>query len=199
MIATKHKGKTDVNANVTEAIIQKRLLTAEEYHAMGKAGILHEDDRIELINGEIVEMSPIGTLHFNCVNRLTMLLVPLLVGKAIVSVQNPVRLNNNTEPEPDVVVLKNKNYTTSPLPEEALLIIEVADSTLRYDRYVKIPLYAEAKVAEVWIVNLSRDQVEVYTNPQDGNYQNKQTFEGDAVIQATQIDVVQLTPSQILE
>jgi Uma2 family endonuclease len=185
-------------STATDWVVRKRLFTAEEYHAMAKAGILMPDERVELINGEIIEMSPVGSLHFNCVNRLNMLLAPLLAGKAIVSVQNPIRLNDETEPEPDVVILKKKAYESAPTPEDVLLLIEVADSTFRHDREVKIPAYAAAGVAESWIVNVSKDQVIVYTNLKDGEYQSMQIVEGEASIKATQLEVVELTLTQIL-
>ena len=167
---------------------------------MGEAGILHEDDPIELINGEIIEMSPIGTLHFSCVNRLNRLLNKLLEDE-VVSVQNPVQLNNMTEPEPDITVLKNREdeYKKAlPKGEDVLLLIEVADSTLRYDQKVKLPLYAQSMIPEVWIVNLSKDKVSVYTEPKDGEYQSKQTFEEEAVITASLLEKIKLTPRQIL-
>jgi hypothetical protein len=110
---------------------------------MGEAGILHEDDRVELIEGEIVEMAAIGTRHFSCVNRLNWLLVMSVGDEAVVSVQNPVRLNEHTEPQPDLTVIRPRNYTEAlPVPEDVLLLIEVSDTTLAYDRNIKLPLYA---------------------------------------------------------
>jgi hypothetical protein len=117
--------------------------TVHDYHRMGEAGILHEDDRVELIEGEIVEMAAIGTRHFSCVNRLNWLLVMSVGDEAVVSVQNPVRLNEHTEPQPDLTVIRPRNYTESlPVPEDVLLLIEVSDTTLAYDRNIKLPLYA---------------------------------------------------------
>ncbi|MEL6720621.1 MAG: Uma2 family endonuclease [Bacteroidota bacterium] len=193
-------GKAETKA-AKKTAVWKRLFTVEEYHAMGEAGILHEDDPIELINGEIIEMSPIGTLHFSCVNRLNRLLNKIVDEDAIVSPQNPVRLNNMTEPEPDITVLKNREdeYKEAlPTGEDVLLLIEVADSTLRYDQKIKLPLYAASGVPEVWIVNLNKDKIFVYTDPQDGEYQSKQTFEGEAMITASVISQIQLSPEQIL-
>jgi Uma2 family endonuclease len=146
--------------------------TVHDYHRMGEAGILHEDDRVELIEGELVEMTAIGTRHFSCVNRLNRLLV-MNVGydEAIVSVQNPVRLNEHTEPQPDLTVIRPRDYRESlPMPEDVMLLIEVSDTTLAYDRGVKLPLYARAGIREVWIVDLPDETIERYTDPSGEGY-----------------------------
>ena len=131
--------------------------TVHDYHRMGEAGILHEDDRVELIEGELVEMAAIGTRHFSCVNGLTRMLVRGVGDEAIVSVQNPVRLDEHSEPQPDLTVLRMRDYRESlPVPEDVLLLIEVSDPTLAYDRGVKLPLYARSGIREVWIVDLGR-------------------------------------------
>jgi Uma2 family endonuclease len=135
--------------------VKRRRFTVHDYHRMGEAGILHEDDRVELIEGELVEMTAIGTRHFSCVNRLNRLLVMHVGDDAIVSVQNPVRLNEYNEPQPDLTVIRPRDYLESlPKPEDVLLLIEVSDTTLAYDRGVKLPLYARAGIREVWIVDL---------------------------------------------
>ncbi len=145
--------------------------TVHDYHRMGEVGILHEDDRVELIEGELVEMAAIGTRHFSCVNGLNRLLVINVGDEAIVSVQNPVRLNEHTEPQPDLTVIRTRDYTESlPVPEDVLLLIEVSDTTLAYDRGVKLPLYARAGIGEVWIVNLPAETVERYTGPSANGY-----------------------------
>jgi Uma2 family endonuclease len=130
--------------------VKRRRFTVHDYHRMGEAGILHEDDRVELIEGELVEMTAIGTRHFSCVNRLNRLLVMHVGDDAIVSVQNPVRLNEYNEPQPDLAVIRPRDYKESlPMPEDVLLLIEVSDSTLAYDRGVKLTLYARAGIREV--------------------------------------------------
>jgi Uma2 family endonuclease len=147
--------------------------TVHDYHRMGDAGILHEDDRVELIEGELVEMTAIGTRHFSCVNRLTRLLVMNVGDEAIVSVQNPVRLNEYNEPQPDLTVIRPRDYRESlPLPEDVLLLIEVSDTTLAYDRGVKLPLYARAGIGEVWIVNLPGETIERYTGTSADGYRH---------------------------
>jgi len=149
----------------------RRRFTVHDYHRMGEAGILHEDDRVELIEGEIVEMAAIGTRHFACVNGLTRLLIMNVGDEAIVSVQNPVRLNEHTEPQPDLTVIRPRDYRLSlPVPEDVLLLIEVSDTTLAYDRGVKLPLYARAGIREVWIVNLPGETIERYTSPSADGY-----------------------------
>lgn len=149
----------------------RRLLTVDEYHRMGEAGILTEDDRVELIEGELVAMAPIGSEHVAASNELTRLLVQAVAGRAIVSVQNPVRLTQRSEPQPDFAVLRRRDYRTAlPRPRDALLVVEVASSSLDYDRTVKLALYARAGIPEVWIVNLPAAEVEIHRSPGSDKY-----------------------------
>jgi Uma2 family endonuclease len=150
----------------------RRLLTVDEYHRMGEAGILTEDDRVELIEGELVAMAPIGSEHVSASNALTRLLVLALGDRGIVSVGNPVRLNGRSEPQPDFAVLKQRDdyRTVLPRPEDAMLAVEVANTSLDYDRKVKLALYARSGIPEVWIVNLVSDEVEVYRAPIGDSY-----------------------------
>ena len=153
--------------------VMRRPLTVVDYHRMGEAGILSEADRVELIEGELVAMSPVGSRHAGTVNRLTRLLVIAVGSIGLVSVQNPVRLDDRTEPEPDVAVLRPRadDYIeATPGPEDVLLVIEVADSTLAYDRTVKAPLYATHGLAEFWIVDLTGRAIEVHCKPEGGLY-----------------------------
>jgi Uma2 family endonuclease len=150
----------------------RRLLTVDEYHRMGEAGILTDDDRVELIEGELVAMAPIGTEHIASTNALTHLLVMAVGGRGIVSVGNPVRLNRHSEPQPDFSVLKPRDdyRKTMPRPEDTMLAVEVANTSLEYDRKVKLALYARAGIPEVWIVNLAAKEVEVHRSPAGDNY-----------------------------
>lgn len=163
--------------------ITRRRFTVHDYHRMGEAGILHEDDRVELIEGEIVEMAAIGTRHFACVNGLTRLLVSSVGDAAIVSVQNPVRLSESNEPQPDLAVIRVRDYRESlPMPEDVLLLIEVSDTTLAYDRNVKLPLYARAGIREVWIVDLTGEIIERHTDPSADGYRSlKQARRGETI------------------
>jgi Uma2 family endonuclease len=145
--------------------------TVDDYHRMAEAGILGEDDRVELIDGEIITMSPIGSRHLACVDRLTGLLARGVGLRAIVRVQGSVRLGDRSEPEPDLVLLRPRQdyYATSPAtPGDVLTIIEVMDSSAGYDRGVKLGLYARAGVAEVWLVDLNKAWIEVHRRPVSG-------------------------------
>ncbi len=136
-------------------------------------GILSEEDRVELLDGEIVEMHAIGSRHFACVNALNQLLVGALSGRAVVSLQGPVHLSRYSIPEPDVAVLwpSADGYARGlPGPEETLLLVEVADNSLRLDRAIRVPLYAAAGIPEVWIVDLTTDAVELHREPHGPDY-----------------------------
>ena len=140
---------------------------------MAEAGILTEDDRVELIEGEIVQMTPIGRRHAACVAELTRLLVQGVGPGAVVWPRNPISLPGDTEPQPDLVLLRprgDRYAEQDARPEDVLLLIEVADTSIRYDRSVKLPLYARAGIPEVWIVDLPADAVEVYRQPTATGY-----------------------------
>jgi Uma2 family endonuclease len=152
--------------------------TVDDYMRMLEAGILAEDDRIELIEGEIIEMSPIGDAHAACVIRLTMLFTRLVGLSALVSVQNPIRLGNYSEPQPDLALLKPRGdfYAQGkPTPADVLLVVEVADSSVQFDRNVKVPLYARALIPAVWLVDLNAGVIEIYSQPTGGTYQAVRT------------------------
>jgi Uma2 family endonuclease len=158
-----------------EVAAARRLFTREEYHRMAEVGILKPTDRVELIRGEIVEMSPIGRRHVAFVNNLTQLLVTRLAGRAIVSVQNPVVLTDDTEPQPDLAVIRRRSipYKEAEITsEDVLLLIEVAESSLPYDRSTKLRVYAEAGVPEYWVVDVAAESVEVHRAPAAGQYRD---------------------------
>ncbi len=152
----------------------QRKLDVDEYYRMAETGLLAKEDRVELIDGEIIDMAPIGQGHEATVNGLTQALVLACVGKAIVSVQNSVRLDRLNVPEPDFAVFRHRAdfYATGdrPGPADVLLLVEVADRSLRYDRTVKLPLYARAGIVEVWIVDLKRRVLHAHRRPTDGEY-----------------------------
>jgi Uma2 family endonuclease len=148
-------------------------LSLEDYYKMGEAGILGEDSRVELIEGELIDMAPIGSRHVRAVNILTELLVPQARGVAVVSVQNPVSLPPDNGPQPDIALLKPRadDYGDSlPTAQDVLLIIEVADTTAKYDREVKAALYARHGVQEFWLVDLQEKAVEIYQEPGSKGY-----------------------------
>ncbi len=151
----------------------RRLFTVEEYHRMGEAGILGDDERVELIEGEIVQMAPIGAGHIGCVINLTRLFVTRLGDRAVVSPQNPVVIRPRSEPQPDLLLLRPRAISYSrerPSSEDALLAVEVADTTVRFDRLVKSRLYARAGVPEFWLCLVTDGAVEVYREPGADGY-----------------------------
>ncbi|MFB6262553.1 MAG: Uma2 family endonuclease [Bradymonadaceae bacterium] len=165
----------------------RRQFTADEYHRMAESGVLGEDDRVELLEGEIVEMTPIGSEHAGYTNRLNGLLQERVGSECIVSVQNPVSLGTFSEPEPDLALLRDRedDYISDlPGSEDVLLIIEVADTSLEDDRRAKVPLYARHGIPAVWIVNLQDDVVEVYEEPdrETEAYGRRRVTEGEDVL-----------------
>ncbi|MDB9307238.1 Uma2 family endonuclease [Aphanizomenon sp. CS-733/32] len=152
-------------------------LNVSQYHQMSEAGIFSENDKVELINGEIIEMSPIGRRHTACVNRLNSVFSQLLGKKVIIAVQNPITLNNLSEPQPDIALLKPRAdfYESGhPQPQDVFLLIEVADSSLEYDRDVKIPLYASSGITEVWLVDIYEQVIIFYRYPSENGYSDIQ-------------------------
>jgi Uma2 family endonuclease len=145
-----------------------RRFSVKEYHWMGEVGILQPDERTELIDGVIRKMSPRGSKHAATVSRLANLLPHLIKGKAWIRVQDPIVLDDNTEPEPDIsiVALRDDAYATAhPRPEDVLLVIEVADTTLEDDRTVKLPRYAKAGIPEVWLIDVADAALSAYRQP----------------------------------
>jgi len=163
----------------------KRLFTVRDYHQMVNAGILCEDDRVELIHGEVVRMSPIGTRHNAAVRRATHALVKIVDDRAIVSVQGSIQLGEYDEPQPDIVLLRPRDdfYASRHAnPPDTLLIVEMADSSLEYDQTVKMSLYAKTGVPEYWIANLQNDCLIVYQDPHENTYRViRELRRGDAI------------------
>ena len=150
-----------------------RKFTVDEFHRMGEAGILREDDRVELIRGLIVEMAPIGSRHAMRVDVVSDLLRRAIEGRGWVRTQNPLKISEDSELYPDVLVVqapRQKYEDRHPSPADVLLLIEVADTSLRYDHATKVPIYAQAGIAEVWIVDLLHDSIEVFRRPQAGQF-----------------------------
>ena len=152
----------------------RRRFTVHEYHQMGQVGILADDDRVELLDGEIVEMAPIGSRHQAVVNRLNEMFTSRVADSAMISVQGPVRLAEDSEPQPDILLLRRRAdfYASAhPGPEDVLLLIEVSATSAEYDREVKLPLYARHGISEVWLVGLDAGTIEVYRAPTAQGYQ----------------------------
>jgi Uma2 family endonuclease len=160
--------------------VTKYKFTSQEYHLMSETGLFNHEQRLELIRGEIIKMSPIGKKHCACIARLQKKLEQILGAHIIVWTQNSIRLDNNSEPQPDLALLKLRAdfYSESlPTSEDILLIIEVADSTIGYDREVKIPLYAEFGINEVWLIDVNEKTLTKYTVPSSKGYKTSQRFE----------------------
>jgi len=157
-----------------------RRFTVSEYHRMAEAGILGEDDPVELIDGQIYDMSPIGSQHAACVRRLTRLFILATHEQAEVSIQDPILLAPDSEPEPDVALLAPRDdayVARHPHSDEAMLIVEVSGSSLEFDQTTKLPLYAQAGIPEVWIVALQADQLHIYREPSASGYSEHTTCE----------------------
>jgi Uma2 family endonuclease len=163
----------------------KRLFTVDEYYRMGEAGILHPEARLELIEGEIIEMSPIGDWHAACVDQTHEHFVLAIAGKAVVRGQNPVLLSNYSVPQPDVVLAKfrDDHYFNKRLSaEDTYLVVEVSDTTLAFDLKVKLALYAKAGVPEVWIEDLQNVQLLVFRNPVGSTYTTSLVLDRNSMV-----------------
>jgi len=168
---------------------------------MTEAGVLTEDDRVELIDGEIIKMAAIGPRHAACVNRLADFLSSKVKKFAIVSVQNPIQLSEYSEPEPDITLLKRRDdfYAGShPTPDDVLIAIEVADTTAESDRAVKLPAYARAGILEAWLVDLYNDRIEVHSRPDKGVYQEVRIILRGHKVISTTIPQLKLRADDIL-
>lgn len=181
----------------------KRLFTRDEYYAMAEAGILKPEDRVELIEGEIYRMTPIGNRHALCVTLLNDRLSVLAVREQLsVSPQNPVHLNDFSEPQPDLALIERRQIGLSrshPSPGEIYLVIEVAESSLDYDQRRKVPLYARNGVPEVWVVDLTRHLIEVHREPARDGYRSVQRLhQGDRIAPQAfpdfEIDIASILP-----
>ena len=179
----------------------RRRFTVDEYHRMGQVGILGDDDRVELLEGEIVEMAPIGSRHQATVDRLTELFSSRVAAMAAVRVQGPIRLGGDSEPEPDLTLLRRRvdfYATAHPGPEDVLLLVEVSDSSIEYDREVKLPLYARHGIIEVWLVGLEAGVVEVYRSPAAQGYQEVSQLSRGQTLEAAAFPGLEVRVGEVL-
>ena len=186
---------------VTSVEVTRHSFTVAEYERMGRFGIFPVDVRVELVNGEIIELSPIRERHAACVAVLTQLITLRLRLSALVWAQNPLVLDDYSEPQPDLAVLNPRadNYRTSkPKPDVVLVVIEVSDTTLEYDREVKVPLYAAAGIPEAWVVNLPEECIEVYSDPAGGAYRTARSYARGQKLQAHTLAPLRLPVSKVL-
>ena len=182
------------------AVLTRHKLSVSDFHQMAEARILAEDDHLELIEGDLIDMMPIGQKHAAMVNRLTYYFSAIFGDRATLTIQNPLVLGDRTEVYPDVLLLERRAdfYAFGhPVPADVYLVVEVADSSLNYDRSVKFPLYAEAKIPEVWLVNLADDRLEIYHQPMEKSYQHVLILQrGDALrllaFPEVELDVIDL-------
>jgi Uma2 family endonuclease len=180
--------------------LKRKQFDLTQYHQMIATGLLREGDRLELIEGEILEMAAIGSRHSAQVNRLNRLLSGLLPD-VIVAVQNPIELGPRSEPQPDIVLLRWRDdyYEAGhPQPEDCLLVIEVADSTLEFDREVKAPMYARSGIGDYWLVDLQGEAIECYRQPMDRGYRSMVRYGRGGVLSAIELPKLNLTVDQIL-
>ncbi len=174
--------------------------TVDDYYRMAEVGILAHDARVELIDGEIVWMSPIGGPHFECVTVLADLLSQVAGNAALVSQQNPVRLNNLSEPQPDIALIQRRRYGGRlPTPDDVFLLIEVSDTTLLRDRNVKVPLYAQSGIPEVWLVDVNTHEVVRFWEPREGSYQQQEQYLPGQQIHVIALPDVSINVADIFE
>ncbi len=181
--------------------LTRRRFTVDEYYRMAEVGIFSEDDRVELIEGEIVEMVPIGDRHAAHVDKLNWIFSRRAGDQAIVRVQNPLRLGTYSEPVPDLALLRPRaDFYASGHPgsQDALLVVEVAETSVEYDRAVKIPLYARRGVPEVWLVDLRERVVEVYRDPAPEGYREVHIARGGDRLNSSALPDVALSADDIL-
>ncbi|MBE9121013.1 Uma2 family endonuclease [Tychonema sp. LEGE 07199] len=186
---------------ITEAPFTLRKWTVKEYQKLGKIGFFHPEERVELISGNILKMSAKGTAHTSALGRTDRLFQDLFNNLAWVRVQDPIALDDNSEPEPDiaVVVIDPLDYATHhPTPSEVYLIIEVADSSLAYDREIKAKIYARSGIADYWILNVNERQLHVFREPTEDGYQSEIVLGESASISPLQFPAFNIAIQQML-
>ncbi|MBA3784292.1 MAG: Uma2 family endonuclease [Acidobacteria bacterium] len=191
---------TVVELEKVSRIVPKRF-RAEDFRKMTEVGILPEESGWEIIDGYLIDKISIGSKHAGTVKKLNRKLSLIVADKAIISVQDPIHIDEYNEPEPDIALLAPRGdfYAEShPTPKEVLLLIEVSDSTIEYDRDIKKTLYAEAGIAEFWLVNLKENTVERYSSPKNGNYRLAEILESGETIKAGTIENLELKIEEIL-
>jgi Uma2 family endonuclease len=179
----------------------KRQFTVREYRRIADAGVFGPHDRVELIAGEIIEMPPIGSHHAVCVARLDRLFNRLAGDDVVVWIQNPLLLDDQSEPLPDVMLLKGTTelyLDEHPRPAAVLLLVEVSDTSLQYDRGTKLPMYAAAGIPEVWIIDLAARQIDIYRDPAGRSYSTHSACQGKDLLAPRLLPSISLTADQIV-
>lgn len=181
--------------------LPRHRITVHEYYRMGELGLLAPEARVELIEGEIIDVAPPGSRHASVVAQINGLLVRAVRDAAIVLVQSPVRLSDLSEPQPDLALVRwrDDRYRFShPAASDTMLVIEVSMTTWRYDRQVKMPLYARHGVSEVWMVDLSKDELHFFRSPRDGDYTDVSTTDRPTITSIPSLPGVSIDLSHLL-
>jgi Uma2 family endonuclease len=184
----------------TPLSLARHKLSVDDYHQMGRAGILGEASRVELIDGELIDMAPIGSLHASVVTTLSMLFARQVGDLAIVSTQNPVSLPPDNEPQPDIALLRprpDRYRGALPTAADVMLLVEVADTTLKYEREIKLPTYARHGIVEVWLIDLNGGILEIYREPGKKGYRKLLRPNRAETITPVLIDEARLPLSEI--
>lgn len=174
--------------------------SVDEYYKMIELDILKDYEKAEIIDGELIKKTTIGDRHAAIVNVLNRFFVKNVSDEVLVSIQNPLRISDFDEPEPDIVLSDLTKYDGKrhPRPEEVILVIEVSDTTLKYDRDIKLPLYAEAGISEVWIVNLKKDIIEIHQKPFNDIYQTVKVYKPGETVKSEVLPDLSLEVDKIL-
>ncbi len=181
--------------------VELKRFSVHDVARMLDVGILHEDDRLELIDGELRTMSPIGPIHAAIVKKLLVLLQSQIGQRAILSVQDPIQLDDYSQPQPDLAILAYRDdfYRAGiPIADDVLIVIEVSDTTLDYDRKEKMPRYASAGIPELWIVNVSEQTIEQYTDPSRGRYRTIQIVEHGDTLKAKTLNQLDIEVGRLM-
>jgi Uma2 family endonuclease len=179
----------------------RRLFTVEEFHQMADAAILRRDDRVELLAGDIVEMTPIGSRHAACVSRINRLLSRRLGDAFIVRVQDPLYLDEHSEPQPDIAIVKARDdfyRDRHPRPDEVCLVIEVADTSAAVDRVDKVPLYGRSGIPEVWVVDLTMGRIDVYRGVTEAGYRHQDSIEQHGTLTPSALPGLQVRVQELI-
>ena len=182
-----------------QPVVPRHLLSVGDYYRMAEAGIFREDQPIELINGEIFDMPPVGSFHADITDRLARLFYKQADDAVRIRVQNPIYLSEFSQPEPDIALVKNNNYRLQhPAAQDVLLLIEVSDTSLHYDRTIKLPLYAHHQIPEVWLINLKEKRFDVYQQPESDYFRLHLRPKAGESIQPLLVDSVSLDWCELL-
>ncbi len=180
--------------------LPRHKLRVDDFHEMGRAGILREDSRVELIDGELIDVAPIGSLHASVVTSLSVFFARQVGELAIVSTQNPIVLLPDNEPLPDIALLKpsaDRYRSTLPTAADVLLVIEVADTTAEFDRRIKLALYARYSIPEVWLIDLKRGTLEIHLEPSGNGFRKRLQPDRDDIVSPQSLEDVQLSLREI--